>query len=469
MQVLLANLRHLYQRRYLWFAYLFCTVLMLPGPLVHDSREELVFVWLMALLSGILVGGTSKDVINKPFVRCLPGHPQAVRRVVFLVGLTVSVLAGALFVRHGGSAARGSPTVFCAAVCASMAVYLGIVTCILFSRPMTGPSGSITFFFLFATFIACFPLVPRLRSALEATIIRRPLWMIAGGGLVGLGVWFQMSRREWSRQLSSLGLHFGTAGKEREKHVALARWHARGACASVVATCFFLGRMRGCRDYSAGRYIWGTLYATFGALAVWWKWLAFASIGVAIVSLYTGLGAAYLLLWVSWGFVPHFLPPLHSTVLVPAGRRERFLSVLFLAVVVAGIVSLWAFVVSLISLPLSRLVPQLEIWGIPFVCRRVPLGIVSVPLFTVPLFATLSVLFPSRLHGIVSIAVSAIMMIVTPWLVVIAFAMWFWMSSHGVELVGGPGLWIAMGVIIAWTLFALMCKHKIGRRSLAGR
>jgi hypothetical protein len=94
MRILLANLKHLYQRRYLWFAYAFLGLMLWLSLALSagDVRERFALIWLVPAIAGILVGGESRDVISRPFARCLPGHPQAVRRVVFLVGPAVMVV-----------------------------------------------------------------------------------------------------------------------------------------------------------------------------------------------------------------------------------------------------------------------------------------------------------------------------------------------------------------------------------------
>ena len=151
MRILLANLKHLYQRRYLWFAYVFLG-LMLWLSLVSsagDVRERFALIWLVPAIAGILVGGESRDVINKPFARCLPGHPQAVRRVVFLVGPAVSFFGAALFMSYGGIAIRESPAIFCAAVCLNMSMYLAGADVLLIPWTAKGPLGGILLGLLF--------------------------------------------------------------------------------------------------------------------------------------------------------------------------------------------------------------------------------------------------------------------------------------------------------------------------------
>jgi len=110
MRVLIANLKHLYQRRHLWFAFLFL------GVIVIGSREEPGFVWFLFGYSGVAMGCMTREVMNKPFARFLPGHPAAARMVVFLTGLVVGTLEAALLTWHAGIDAPGTPVMFCAEI-----------------------------------------------------------------------------------------------------------------------------------------------------------------------------------------------------------------------------------------------------------------------------------------------------------------------------------------------------------------
>jgi hypothetical protein len=463
MRILLANLKHLYQRRYLWFGYAYVGFLLFLPSSDRDSQETFALVWLGTVFSGILVGGTSREVINKPFVRCLPGHPPAVRRVVFLTGLAVSLLGGTLFMSRYRIAIWGSPAIFCAAVCLSMSIYLAGADVLLIPWTTKGPPGGILFGALFGTAMV---LGTHLHTLFAPLIIRHPLWTILSGVLIGSAVWLQMGLREWSRELFSIGLRFWASNKEREKYTALERRYAKGAAASAATEAFFAGRMGRCPDYSTGRYIWGTLYTKVGNLAAWWEWLVLAFIVATVVSLYTGWGSILVFLWVSWMVVPQTWPPLHSVMLVPAGRRERFLAVVSLAAAIAGIVGLYAAVVATMSVPLSMLIPEFEIWDMSLACRLVPPATVAVPLIAVPLLATFFVLFPKRLHLVVFVAIPMVM----PAAVMAAsvIILWLWILHAGAGLIGGPTLWIGAGVVFAWTLFGMACFHRTRNRSLAG-
>jgi hypothetical protein len=308
----------------------------------------------------------------------------------------------------------------------------------------------------------------RLFVWIELMIARHPLWTILGGVLTSSAIWLRMGQNEWGRQLFSLGLRFNRAVAAKELYGALERRYTREAAASDIMASFFVNRMGNAPDYSASRYIWGTFYTRMGGLAVWWKWLVFASVGISVPVLYTGwMGAAYAFYWVSWIIVPQVWPPIHSTILVPASRRERFLSTVSLTAVISGIVGLWIVLLSVLSVPLSILVPAIEVWDLPLTCKPIPLGIVSVPLIVVPLRAMLRVLCPRRWSFVADMAG----FVATPVLLLAGFllVLLFFLDIPDAVLAAGARTWIAGTVILAWTIFLAACKYRTGCGALAGR
>jgi hypothetical protein len=457
MHVLLVNLKHLYQRRYLLLVYVFLGLVLLQPLSNKNSPDAFVLVWYVTFFAGILIGGTHREVFNRPFVRCLPGHPQVARRVIFLIGLAVSLGAGALFLRHRATTVWESSATFFAAVGLCMVLYLTGVEMMLLPWAAKSPLGNIL---SGMAIVAVIFVGTHYYRRLEPIVLRYPGGTILGGVSIGFAIWLHMGRREWGRQLFSMGLRFSRATARAEQATALEQWYARRAGAVAVATSFFLGRMTGCPDYSGCRYIWGTLYARLGSLAAWWKWLILGLGAAVLASACTELGAASVFLSISWLVVPRSWPPLHSNLLTPAGRRERFLAILSLAGVVAGIVSLGTVVISVVSVPLSRLIPAVNIGDMRIVCRPVPLGMVSVPLIVMPLLAALFVLVPRRWH--VAVLMATFILIQPAFLVMI----WFPRQRHGVPSVGGSVLWLGAAVVLAWMLFGMVCAYVCGKRSL---
>lgn len=116
----------------------------------------------------------------------------------------------------------------------------------------------------------------------------------------------------------------------------------------------FLGRAEQCCPLGLGRHIWASFYRAFGSVLTYWKWilggavLASVALGlmprsvVEVMFVCLGLGAATMNL------------PVTSSLLLPAGRRERFwgsvaagIAMSFLLLVVAAIIGGVAEIVAL--------------------------------------------------------------------------------------------------------------------------
>ena len=145
MRVLIANLKHLYQRTGLldrlyvhWPA-----AVALVGQ--RFSGRSCIALASRRAHRGCCGGGISRGVINKPFARCLPGHWTAVRRTTFLVASAVGIVVGILFMRNAGIGIWRSPVVFCAAASVGMTFCLLMGALLLTPWKMKSPAAGILF------------------------------------------------------------------------------------------------------------------------------------------------------------------------------------------------------------------------------------------------------------------------------------------------------------------------------------
>ena len=89
MRVLLVNLKHLYQRRSLWIVYAGVVMVVWFWSALSVTKGKVPFggFLLGSLLLGLLVATLQMETASKPFSFCLPGHREAVRRLVLRVGI----------------------------------------------------------------------------------------------------------------------------------------------------------------------------------------------------------------------------------------------------------------------------------------------------------------------------------------------------------------------------------------------
>jgi hypothetical protein len=462
MRVLLANLKHLYQRRLCWFFYVLFGWMLWSGSSTGYVDEQLGIVWMFALVSGMSAGFSVMEVMSKPFICLLPAHPPAARKVVFIIGFAVSVLAGVSFARHTSMDVSTSLAVFCAAACTSLALYLVGVAWTLIPWPTLGPQWAVVLGLLFAAMICSGQLLLRY---LRPVIVHHPLSTILCGVAMSVVIWRLTGRPQWHRQAVSGALRSGGSVTQRQ-YAVMGPSLTRAARALAAVESFFLARMTRCSHYTTGPYLWGTLYATFGVLAAWWRWLALGFVALIVLCGYAGpFVACTAFLYISFMATLNSWPPVRSTLLVPSGRRERLLGTLSLAAATAGVLAFCVLVVSLVSVPLSLLIPAVEIWGLAFAYRQVPALILFVPLIAVPLHAIPYVLlprtWPTYICPIIGAALTVLLLLATGFV-----RLWF-IIMDAPSPFGGPRLW-SLTVVVLWTLFAAAASYRVIRCSLGG-
>jgi hypothetical protein len=327
----------------------------------------------------------SSEMTTKPFTWCLPRHLFAVRKMTFLIGIAICILATVPVTRQPDAHAWRLICTLGSLFGASAIAYLSGVKAVLFVPKRdriwaVWPS-------LLAWMILLVGAILAKLSRLESLVFGHPALMVLAGSLIGLGLWIQMGRRGWGRQFCTSGWCFSPS-VQREAYARWARRRAGAKHAEFILESFFLDRMKAGAPHYGARFIWGTLYTTWGHLALWWKFLVIPLILVTIIAEYAGEGAGWVFAWVSLVVVPFPWLPFRSVLLLPAGRREKFVAALSLGVATAGVVMLFIVILAMFSVPLAALIPGIEVWGFSLTCHRIPLTIAWVPLLVVPLIAT---------------------------------------------------------------------------------
>ena len=104
MSILTANLKHLYQRRSVWFWYvlLLCQTPMILMPSFLAKSDRYLGYIIFSLLVGVMAGGLQKDILTKSFSFCLPNHRQIPRTFIFWIGGIVNLFLGCVFLGYPG-------------------------------------------------------------------------------------------------------------------------------------------------------------------------------------------------------------------------------------------------------------------------------------------------------------------------------------------------------------------------------
>ena len=193
MRVLLANLKHLYQRRLLWVAYTYFGIMALWPSSDASWQREAEAVWALALTAGFVVGMMSSEMIAKSFTWCLPGHLLAIRKVAFLLGVVIGGLTVVPVVRLPHAPAQDLIWVAVSASCGSAIAYFsGIGATLFVPKRDTFRSGWPT---LLAWGVIISGMILATRSRLGSLVFGYPLWLVLIGSLFGLSLWTAFGHR----------------------------------------------------------------------------------------------------------------------------------------------------------------------------------------------------------------------------------------------------------------------------------
>ncbi len=366
MRVLLANLKVFYQWRSVWaagglFVFLFgfnWSFFRFP-PEAHQAGHNILFFELIFAVLGLgaAVGVLQLMIASHPLSFCLPGHRTAVRRLVFGMGIAVSLASSCAFVFliARASIPPGRPALsLCCVFCASLALFLMPAAC-PFSRA-GWLIGLLLAFPVFMTLAFAGPtvgLLPSLPVAIEHVVVHCSGPVAVFGILVAAGAWVLLGREPW----------FLRTGGDRRQGL-----FRRGVRSTVIDQVWRLASGEGamgrvilramsrCEYASAPRYLWGTLYAWLipggGGRIQLILTVATALACGAIAWYLPSVGSLFIMMMVSYDTPSEI--SLYSNLPIAGGRRERFLATLLLQMIV-GVVWTTSIALSFAAIDLVQL------------------------------------------------------------------------------------------------------------------
>ena len=377
MSILTANLKHLYQRRAVWFWHflILCQMPMILMPPFLTKLDRYLGYLIASLLTGILVGALQKDILIKPFSFCLPGHRYITRPFVFWIGGIVNLILGCVFWGYPELDFGYIILVVLAAGLLGMIVYFYGVY-IGFSELPSLAGGLIPLFIFGAIFF-------KWDKSFQGIIINQPILVISASTVVCVWVWRLLGRdflaRKYCGKLAIVGFFdnwggmFDDIAKARKYPQALANQKPNAIKAILFENLhgFFLHRMGQCDFLSRGRYTWGNLYVAFGKHFGYWQLknvLGFLAL-IVFFLLVAGFWALPNAGPVNFLFVlPVFavlsldiLP--YRSMLFPAGRTDKYFSSLVLAIVITLSAGLLILAVTGLSIFLEMSLPEFSFRG----------------------------------------------------------------------------------------------------------
>jgi hypothetical protein len=469
MTPLTANLKHLYQRRGMLLLYVLLAVMSLPLYMMAFARSTrgidpgvFAFPWLIVFLVGSYCSDHVVGILNCPLSFCLPGHQKAARRFLAILGVALSAVIALVFLVYPGLAGPTRLIALVAAFCVNLTCYgFGAAMRTTKSRAKgalaAALAGWIWVLILAAMYFDFHVAV--VNAIVEGSLALMGVCL----ALCGL-IWLRWGNRDVARQVCAnpqISV-FGAWNPEKGRRMAQARWASTIPRTGVapLSERLFLARMAAHPALSAGRSVWGGLYAAFGGGGiVRGKGLAFMPLFLGLYLGYLGLNAPWAI-FVLVSFVAGttgILSCLYSTLPVPSGRRERFL--IGIAAAIAASLAIVACLGGMVLLThlIAPLAPAVNLKGEVFSFRPVQPWGLWIPLVVVPAAQAVRLMWP-RMWPL------AIIVLFTVCMPAIIGA-----SAAGTHegLLLGLTLPVAVAIpTISWSVFLAVLRRVCFRRSL---
>jgi len=474
MSILTINLRHLYQRRGLWLAYamfgLFVWVsIMVPlgDPVAGEGRfiGLIVFAFIVGMAAAVL----QMETLGKPMAFCLPGHRPCVRKVVFVIALVTNSLSSLLFLFYPGLPFVWRLIVLCSAFFAGLIFYLAGATLAFRCRQATAFVGLLAFGLFGGRLL-------NLHIVLERAVVLYPGLVIALGLLCAGAVWIylnnaEMVRRHCLRPWVGFDDIFNREKiRQSQRNRDAAPWKKLKDHPRPWVEGFFITRMTQSKPLGTMRFVWGGLYSSFALLISQWKHAASLVLFFAAFLGYLGsrmslMPAFFLPLIVMGTYASQ--PVVYSAMLIVSGRKERFFSTLAAVISGAGLLTLFIAVVSLLSVPLAFVMPDIKFYGLDASYRMIGIQAIYAVLVFLPLASVVQLMLYRR-PALMTVALVTLVYLM-------AFVVINWHSSTP-GFVGGiqPGeptptvhpATIAAGVALCWLIFVAVLRHIATKRCL---
>jgi hypothetical protein len=463
MSILTVNLKHLYQRRALWLLYttlvlfVFVSILM---PLEHPGAGKGRYVGFvaMAFVIGLLITVLPIEVLSKPFSYCLPGHRKIPRRFIFWVGVVVNFFGSLLFILYPDLHSGQLVIVVCSAFSAGLISYwLGVG--FAFHVRNSAAGGLLPLVIIGGGFFG-------LHIVIERAIVEIPFGVILVGILSSIAAWIWLGNDGWARRYCTvpwIGFIDVWNRDKMQKYMQVrtaVKWDKLKQHPRPWVETFFLGRMNRYDYSSAGRYIWGALYMTFGIALSQWK-EAFSGVLLAFVMVcflgYMGPGKNILFIMPGM-MVAQMRLPVYSSMLISGGRNERYRCAITLVITVAILITVMVTIIAAPSLPLATIMPDITLQGRTFTFHAMDIELFFVPLLMIPIAFTIQLILYRK-------------PILMMWLIMLVFAMLFitTISWHKQLISSINPMFIIGGLILCWGTFLLVSRYVCMRWCLAGK
>jgi hypothetical protein len=466
MSILTANLKHLYQRRGLWlfhllwglFAYL--NIQNVVNKPRAGKGEFVISALFMIYLVGVIIAVMQTEILNKPFTYCLPGHRKIVRQFLFLIGIIVSLLYSLFFLKYPGLHLWQLFPVVLSAFSIFLTFYWFAV---IFAFSSQNNAAWINILIFGVAFIV---IIFNLHIILEGQIVRFPGIFITIGILSSIFSWRWLGKDGLARRFCDkplLGL-FDVWNREKMRKYGQARIAAKGdkkLRTNPKVEEFFLTRMHKCRSFGVGRYIWGSLYTTYGPALSQNKNSLFGLLFILLALCfcgYIGTAATSMLFIFPILMVILIGLPLYSNMLITGGRRERFVTTMTLVVIMTVMMTAAVAILTLVTVMIEPCMPDIVLRGHSFTFQASDLRLSFLLLMLIPIGFIFNLIFYRKLFYR-AVFIMLVFMLWAPAMVLVTKESGEIMNSTPVPII----------IALCWVIFAVVLHYVCFRWPLVGQ
>ncbi|MHC4721235.1 MAG: hypothetical protein ACYS6I_00855 [Planctomycetota bacterium] len=462
MNILRANLKHLYQRRamWLWYFIIFCQFPLLILPVCSAEFERFLGYVVLSFFWGLLTAGLQKEILSKPLSFCLPGHRKIPRQFIFRTGFVVNGLLGLVFLAYPG---LDFPYVL---VVAAGGAFVGMVFYLLgvcggFGNTNRNPYIGL---FPFVIFGSVFFEGDRI---LQQMIVSSPVQIIIVSALISWLFWVWLGREELARQYCGKispvvfdGWDYAKMKKFRQAEVVRRLEKKRTPFPGTVEN-FFQRRMSQHNFLSRGKCAWGHLYIMLGeCLSILQVGpLAMGFVVLVIIFGYiskdsVALSNMLFIMPIIGAFQLDLLP--YRGILLPASRSDKYYGAITSGFVISVVATVLLAMVSILSVQLEHILPDITLKGYTFSYHAMNIRYCFVTLSLMPIGFAIATLI--RRRQVLKVILSIVLMYA---------CLGFYVVAMIREIQFKPFI-LPVLMMIGWGISLLVLRYICMRRCLAG-
>ncbi|AQQ70704.1 hypothetical protein SMSP2_01062 [Limihaloglobus sulfuriphilus] len=465
MSPLTANFKIFYQRWGLYFWYLI-VLAQVPASLqlVLGSKTDpkmLGIPMIISLLTGLIVGSLQKEISCRPVTYCLPRQSKIPRKIIFLAGFIVSLAITLIGYRVLSRVTTPDAAVHIFAVIAyfvlGLSIYMFSSQFAFFADEAPNWFGFVWALMFLLAFFGGFEFVIKM-------ILTSPLAIIIPGAAYCVYVWHFTGSHKLRASLcgKDTGSMFGRWNPEKVQRARLSQIAKKAGKRGIEAGPLEKKALRAM--YS--RPFDSPVRAGIGAL--------YAALGNIFCLGFMRLTGPLLLIMIIYGYtlgnvssypggpkgvfvgIIYVLPlfgammwklPVHPTLYIPHGRREKFIATLFAAAAITVFATIFLGLISLAANVAQPYMPHISMPNYPgetLEFMAPPMRMLYLTPMLMPVGFTLSILFTNR---------QAPQMILGLAVMTAIFVSNLIMSSHYkliIPVAGFPLFWAIMVLSARW-------------------